>query len=196
MRHSLLASCLVAFVMVAGCGSPPTAAVPSAVPPAQAPAPSPVPPPEPSPSACPGAIPAVAGLEPAPELPIAAKAVGKEGDGRLCQAKAFRVKTTMTVHRVWDGSKPESRVGRWWALEAPRGSTADYRRTYAICTEWSAANRCVSCKVKAGAEVVLGTGQSAKCADGTVYPAAATVQMFVADPASAIEGCTEGQAFP
>lgn len=196
MRLSSLPSSLFVVVMVAGCGSPPPAVVPSAVPPVPSSAPSPVPSSAPSPAACPGAIPAVAGLEPAPELPIAAKAVGKEGDGRLCQAKAFRVKTAMTVHRVWDGSKPESRVGRWWALEAPRGSTADYRRAYAICTEWSAADRSVSCKVKAGAEVVLGTGQSAKCADGTLYPAASTVQMFVADPASAMEGCTEGQAFP
>jgi hypothetical protein len=188
MRPSSLTSSLVALVMVAACGAPPPAVAPSAV--------SPVPTSAPSPLACPGVIPAVANLEPAPELPIAPKAVGKEGDGRLCQAKAFRVKAALSVHRIWDGSKPESRIGRWWGLEAPRGPTADYRRAYAICSEWSAANRSVSCKVKAGAEVVLGTGQSAKCADGTVYPAASTVQMFVADPASAIEGCTEGQAFP
>jgi len=138
----------------------------------------------------------VAGLDPSPAAPIPEKAIGKAGDGRLCDAKAFRVKTAMTVHRVWDGAKPESRVGRWWALEAPRGTTADYRRDYAICPEWSAADRSVTCTVKAGAEVVLGIGQSAKCADGTVYPAAATVQMFVPDPAAAMEGCTEGRAFP
>jgi hypothetical protein len=188
MRISFLTGSLLAIISVAGCGAPAPAIAPSSAPPVPSSAPAPL--------ACPGAIPAVADLELAPELPIAAKALGKEGDGRLCQAKAFRVKASMTVHRVWDGAKPESRIGRWWALEAPRGTTADYRRAYAICSEWSAANRSVSCKLKAGAEVVLGTGQSAKCADGTVYPAASTLQMFVADPASAIEGCTEGQAFP
>jgi hypothetical protein len=199
MRFSALASSLAIVASVVACGAPAATVAPAEAPPF--PSPSAIAPTGPAGApaangACVGAVPGLPELEPNPKATIHEKAIGKEGDGRLCEAKAFRVKTALTVHRVWDGSKPESRVGRWWALEAPRGTTADYRRAYAICPEWSAADRSVTCKVKAGAEVVLGTGQSAKCADGTVYPAAATVQMFVPDPAASMEGCTEGRAFP
>lgn len=195
MKTSAFVSTLVFVGSFVACGAPAPGLPPAspATPPPVSPAPSAVPAPA---AACVGAIPALPELEATPDVPVAEKAIGKEGDGRLCQAKAYRVKTSMTVHRVWDGAKPESRMGRWWALEAPRGTTADYRRAYAICSEWSAADKSVTCKVKAGAQVVLGTGQSAKCADGTVYPTAATVQMFVPDPAGSIEGCTAGQAFP
>lgn len=196
MRSSFFASALFVGATVIACAAPPTTVAPPSAPKAALPSSSGAMPSPDAPTACVGGVPTIAELEASPKATIPEKAIGKAGDGRLCEAKAFRVRTALTVHRVWDGAKPESRVGRWWALEAPKGTTSDYRKAYAICPEWSAANRSVTCKVKAGAEVVLGTGQSAKCADGTVYPAAATVQMFVPDPASSIEGCTEGQAFP
>lgn len=195
MKASLFVSCSLVGVLLVACGGaslPPAAPLPDSAPKGPS-GPSGSLPAE---GGCIGTIPAMPELELASDVPIAEKSVGKPGDGRLCEARAYRVKTTMTVHRIWDGGKPESRIGRWWALQKPSGSRDDYRRAYAICPEWSEANRSVTCKVRAGSTVMLGIGQSAKCAGGIEYPVAPTVQMFVPDPASAMEGCSEGQPFP
>ncbi len=136
------------------------------------------------------------GLERASDATIPEKAVGKAGEGRLCRAEAYRTKVPIPVTRVWDAANPDSRLGRWWGPTKARGPVAEYRRTYAICAEWSALDRTVACTVKPGALVIVGTSQSAKCNDGTVYPASAVVHLFVPDPAASLVDCSPGEAFP
>lgn len=48
-----------------------------------------------------------------------------------------------------------------------------------VCSEWNKLDRLMICQLKVGAQVVLGTTQSVTCADGTVYPKTAAVQVYM-----------------
>ena len=95
---------------------------------------------------------------------LLAAALGRTGEGRICAGQTYRVRAPLRIYRVWDGAK-QNTYGEWWALAPPRGDRDDYRRAYAVCPEWNALDRLAACTLKAGAQIVLGPGQSATCAD-------------------------------
>jgi hypothetical protein len=114
---------------------------------------------------------------------LLARTQGKSGKGGVCAAKVFSVTSPVTLYRVFDAGNPHSRLGSWWTLAAPSGSREEYRAQNAIGTEWSKLDRLVSCEVRPGSEVVLGTTQSAICADGSTYGKTGAIQVFVANDA-------------
>ncbi len=81
---------------------------------------------------------------------------------------------------------------------APAGGRPEYRHAYAVCEAWNALDRAVTCTLPAGARVVIGTGQSAVCAEGT-YDRSAWPQVYVPpDPrtgTTALVDCRE-RSFP
>jgi hypothetical protein len=85
----------------------------------------------------------------------------------------------VVLYRVFDADKPYTQWGGWWSLQPPAGSKAQYRADNAICPEWSPLNKVVSCQVQPGSQLVIGTTQSAQCADGSIYPKTAQTQVFV-----------------
>ena len=105
----------------------------------------------------------------------------QKGKGGVCSAKVYAAVAPVVLYRVFDASKPHSKFGSWWSLKAPSGSKADYRAANAICKEWSALDRVISCEVRPGTQVVIGTTQSAECSDGSTYPQTAVNQVFVAN---------------
>ena len=119
-------------------------------------------------------------------------ALGRSGEGRICTGRVFRVQTPLPVYRVWDGSKANT-FGEWWALEPPRGDREDYRRAYAVCPEWNALDHLAACTLKPGSTIVLGSGQSATCADRT-YQKSPMTQLFIKgrqdDIRAQMEACT------
>ncbi|MFT3772834.1 MAG: hypothetical protein QM820_46195 [Minicystis sp.] len=150
-------------------------------------------------SACPGRVEAREELREIRDDALLKQAIGAPGEGNLCTGKVFEVVRPMTVYRVWNKAKAETRIGRWWSLSPLKGLVADYRAAFAICPEWSPLDAAVACRIKVGTRVVVGPGQSATCAKGS-YPASATNQVFVpneasiTDPASPrllVEGCTD-----
>lgn len=129
---------------------------------------------------CVGNLPAnVDGLHPVENNVLLAKAQYQSGKGGVCSARSFSVVAPVNVYRVYDAANPKSAFGGWWAMTQPAGPRDDYRAKNAICPEWSKLDRLVACKVKVGAEIVLGTTQSVTCGDGTVYPKTAEIQVFV-----------------
>lgn len=108
---------------------------------------------------------------------LLAAALGRTGEGRICAGQTYRVRAPLRIYRVWDGAK-QNTYGEWWALAPPRGDRDDYRRAYAICPEWNALDRLAACTLKAGAQIVLGPGQSATCADRT-YEKSPSTQVFI-----------------
>ncbi len=192
---NLRASIAVGFVAIVltACGGQPPAQAPTSAERA------PTAPREAAPEAaagCPGAIAASKELSEISDASVLASALGKPGEGKLCRAKVFQVSADVRVYRVWDGSKPTSRLGRWWSLTEPKGPVDEYRKANAICKAWSALDRVVACKLKVGAKVVVGSGQSAKCDDGVEYGASPVNQLFVPDGAASLSDCTEGASFP
>lgn len=116
------------------------------------------------------------------------------GEGGVCDARAFRVERTRTIYRAYNGTNPASRLGNWWALEQPSGAVSAYRENYQICYQWTPLDRLVRCTLSAGAEVVLGTGQSIVCSKYLNYPTSASVQLYIADAAAAVLDCAEFDA--
>lgn len=99
--------------------------------------------------------------------------------GGVCSAKVFSVIAPVTLYRIFDASNPKSKFGGWWSLKPPSGTKEDYRSANAICREWSALDRVVSCEIRPGTQVVIGTTQSAQCEDGSKYPQTSVNQVFV-----------------
>lgn len=122
------------------------------------------------------------------------------GKGGTCIAKVFSVTAPVTLYRVFDSTKPHSKLGGWWSLNRPSGSRESYRSAFAICPEWSKLDKVVSCEVRPGTEIVIGTTQSATCADGSTLPKTKENQVFI--PNSGKVGiyhtgaCAEESAWP
>lgn len=112
---------------------------------------------------------------------LLAKARMPSGQGGVCSATVFAVTAPVVLYRVFDSRQPHTKFGGWWSLKRPGGSPAEYRAANAICPEWSQLDRLVSCELRPGSQVVLGTTQSAACADGTLYAKADATQVFVAN---------------
>lgn len=162
-------------------------------PPASAPAPA---------NACAGAVEVVDGLREVDDGALLQQALGAPGKGNLCTGKVLEATKAVTVYRVWNKAKPYTQLGRWWSFSTPKGPVDAYRAANAICAEWSDLDVVSECRLKIGAHVVVGPGQSATCAK-TSYPPSATNQVFIPndtrDPANQkvfVEGCSAGAAWP
>lgn len=199
MRLLPLLSVLALLAACTGEPAPNTAPQPTATPSAtQA-----IPPPPPPASACPGKIDAPAdGLKEVDDAALLKSALGDPGKGALCAGKVFEATKPITVYRVWNKAKPYTQLGRWWSFARPLGPVDAYQKANDICPEWSALDVMSECKVKVGAHIVIGPGQSATCEKSSL-PASATNQVFInndtRDPAKQVvfvDGCTPGAAWP
>lgn len=141
-----------------------------------------------------------AGLVESSDATLLASAIGAPEAGKLCKGKVFVAEKAVTVYRVWDSAKSYTLYGGWWALDLPKGPRDEYRVKNDICPEWSPLNIMSSCTIKVGAKVVIGPGQSAKCADGSVIPASATNQVYIPNDSRNnvlfVENCTPGTVWP
>ena len=151
--------------------------------------------------ACTGAVAsAIPGLSETRNLPLQQKAQFPSGKGGVCAAKAFSVTAPVVLYRVFDTNNPHSKFGSWWALKRPSGPKEDYRAANAICKEWSNLDRLISCELRPGSEIVVGTTQSALCADGSTYPKTAESQVYVANDGRAgilhVGACSEETPWP
>lgn len=109
------------------------------------------------------------------------KARGVSGKGGTCDGQVYAVSAPVKLYRVYDASKGYTQRGSWWALEKPGGTRESYRANYAICPEWSAVDALVECEIRPGTQVVIGSTQSAICADQTELPKTAALQVYVAN---------------
>ncbi len=138
-----------------------------------------------------------AALQLVPDAPVPPAAEGAGGAGGICRARVYEAREPIAVHRLWDASRGND-MRHWWTLRPPAGSRADYRHAYAVCESWNALDRAVTCTLKAGARVAIGTGQSAACAQAS-YPKSPVQQVYVpADPRDGglpLEDC-RARAFP
>lgn len=185
--------------LLTACAEPPPPATPPQPPPAV------VTPPPATPSvgsACPGKIEVQDGLKEVSDEALLKQALGEPGKGSLCTGKVYEAVKPVTVYRVWNKAKAYTQLGRWWSFGKPAGPVDAYRAANAICPEWSALDVVSECKLKPGAKIVVGPGQSATCEKGG-FPASATNQVFVPnetkDPANQkvfVEACTPGAAWP
>ena len=151
--------------------------------------------------ACAGSVAtSVPGLVEAGNPTLLAKAQFQSGKGGVCLAKVFSATTPVVLYRVFDASNPYSRFGSWWSLKRPSGSRDDYRVAFAICREWSSLDRLISCEVRPGTQIVVGTTQSAECSDGSTYAKTAENQVFVANDGRAgilhVGACSDDVSWP
>lgn len=152
-------------------------------------------------SACVGSVvvPA-AGLEPIDDVKLVEIARGAPGEGKLCTGKAYQVRQALPVYRVWDSSRPGSEFGSWWSFSPPAANLDDYREAEAICPEWSAPDRLSVCRLKPGARITVGPGQSAQCADGSSYPPSAANQVYIPNDSAKgklyVEDCAPAEPWP
>ena len=86
-----------------------------------------------------------------------------------------------------------------WSFNRPAGPKDAYRAAYGICKEWSNLDRLISCQLKPGAEIVLGTMQSADCQDVS-YKKTADIQVFIHNAQRAgdlyVENCQDEGEWP
>ncbi|KZN44687.1 hypothetical protein [Pseudoalteromonas luteoviolacea] len=111
------------------------------------------------------------------------------GKGGLCTAQVFIAREDVTIWRAWNSEYNGSKLGKWWTFNKPLGSISKYRRENVICPSYSPLDMLVSCKLKAGTEVVVGPGQSAQCSEYFTYPASKTNQIYVADAKNTVTEC-------
>lgn len=140
-----------------------------------------------------------AGMEPAEDAALLASAIGAPEAGKLCKGKVFVAQKPVTVYRVWDSAKSYTLYGGWWSFNLPKGPRDQYRVDNDICPEWSPLNIMSSCTIKVGTKVVVGPGQSAKCAS-SVLPASAVNQVYIPNDSRNnvlyVENCTPGTVWP
>jgi len=95
-----------------------------------------------------------------------AGATGVPGEGKLTRPYVVRLTRDLAVYRLWDGpavKDPQgrtSRIGQWWAFDAPAGTRLSYRRRYEVCESWNTLRWVAQCTLRRGAVVVIGPGQS------------------------------------
>lgn len=142
-------------------------------------------------AACAGEAPRPEGMRAVSDPARRDRVVHPAGEGGLCAAEVFEVTAPVTLHRMWSRGRPSSRTGRWWTLTPMRGSAAQYRVDYEVCPEWNDLDASVRCTLPAGARVVIGTGQSVRCAGGLDYGVSPAAQVFVEDP-SVLVDCADG----
>lgn len=123
---------------------------------------------------------------------LLASTIGEPKKGKLCQGKVYQSKadTEIIIYRAWNSTNPNSQFGKWWASAQPAGKVADYRADYEICYQWSPLDKLVSCRLKAGVNVVIGNGQSAECSQYLTYPVSAEQQIYIDDASNAVESCS------
>ena len=150
---------------------------------------------------CVGALPAsLPQLEPTQDAPLLAQALAPSLKGGLCAGQVFVAVAPVRVYRVWDGAKAHTKLGRWWALAPPAEPVDAYRQRYAICPEWSALDRLVSCALKPGARVVVGPTQSASCEQSLTLPKTPDLQVFIPNDTRVeqvfVEDCQDEEGWP
>ncbi|WP_112480285.1 hypothetical protein [Vibrio variabilis] len=119
-----------------------------------------------------------------------AKAIGEPLSGGLCQGAVYQSTEEVTIYRAWNSTNPGSQFGNWWAFNQPAGKTADYRKDYEICYQWSPLDKLVKCTLQIGSTVVVGNGQSAKCSDYLEYPVSEAQQVFIESASDAVSDCS------
>ena len=103
--------------------------------------------------------------------------------GGVVGAVAVRFVRPTYVYRLWGGATPE--CAAWWhafgeAVEAAHDLDA-YMDAVAICPEWLSGDKITRCTVEAGYVAVVGPGNKAECADGTVLdPPESVLQIYAA----------------
>lgn len=111
-------------------------------------------------------------------------ALGEPEQGGLVDFMIVRFKEDTPIRRIYGSTNSE--CGWWWGMdyegtysETMHLSTMqEWMDTNGICPEWNLGERMVRCTARAGWEVVVGQGQSAKCQDGTIlYPPATLLQL-------------------
>lgn len=142
----------------------------------------------------------IEGLSEAANASLLSKAQMQTGKGGVCSAKVFSATAPVVLYRVFDAGRPHTKFGGWWSLRHPGHSKLQYRAANAICPEWSPLDRLVSCEVRPGTQIVLGTTQSAECADGSTYAKTAETPVFVANDGRAgiihVGACSEEATWP
>jgi hypothetical protein len=58
-----------------------------------------------------------------------------------------------------------------------------------ICYQWSPLDKLSGCLLRPGVDVVVGTGQSAKCSEYLSYPVSAAQQVYIKNASSAVSDC-------
>lgn len=117
--------------------------------------------------------------------------LGKTDQGKLCQGKVYQAKadTEVPIYRAWNSTNPNSQFGNWWAFSQPSGLTAQYRKEYEICYQWSPLDKLVSCRLSAGSKIVVGNGQSATCSEYLTYGKSAAQQVYLDNAAQQTLHC-------
>lgn len=97
---------------------------------------------------------------------MAASAVASPGNGGISRAVVLRIVEPVTVWRLWSGPEVRNaegrtnRLGRWWSWVPPSGPVDRYRSDYAICLSWNDLTWRAACRLRPGAVVAIGPGQS------------------------------------
>lgn len=117
------------------------------------------------------------------------KALGLPEAGGLCAGQVYTVTTPITLYRVWNSTFAGSQLGHWWTWQKPQGAIADYRQQNAICYQWSPLDKLTQCQIAAGTQLVIGSGQSARCSAFLAYPVSSQLQIFLANSAAHTSHC-------
>ncbi len=129
-------------------------------------------------------------FEPADNERLLSEALGGPKQGKLCQGKVYKSKSSgIMIFRAWNSTNPNSKLGKWWAFHKPAGKVSAYRSDYEICYQWSPLDKLVRCRLKPGIEVVVGTGQSADCSEYLSYPISDKQQIYIDDASMSVTDC-------
>lgn len=146
---------------------------------------------------CVGSISDPPNFTPTGNKELLARAIGQPLQGKLCMGRTYTTQQPITVYRMWNRTRPYTLHGAWWSLERPSGSIESLRERLEICREWSPLDVLSECTLRAQTPVVLGIGQSVRCAGGITYSPSAAMQLYIPNDASAqppvihVENCRE-----
>lgn len=143
-----------------------------------------------------------AGFAAVEDAALRAQVLGNPGEGRLCSAALLEAREAVPVWRLYNRADAHSQLGRWWLLERPAEPVASLRERLAVCPEWSPLDALVECRLRVGARVALGPGQSVQCTGGRHFDASPALQLYVPNDTRStpqvvlVEDCHERDAPP
>jgi hypothetical protein len=96
---------------------------------------------------------------------LGSRAIGKNGEGKLCKAKVYKVvgDTPVYVWRVWSSNIANNEHGSWWLLESPMGSKAAFLKSTGACADMGKFDRITRCKLRRGIHFAVGPTQNKTC---------------------------------
>ena len=93
----------------------------------------------------------------------------------------YETSDPIRVYRGWNSEKEWSKRGRWWSTQPPSGTLSEYRRSMAVCPEWSPLDTFSTAVIRRRTALIIGYTSAVQC-DSIEYGDTSVIQIYLINP--------------